>query len=222
MMTGFIFYGGYLGAQDDNEPRYLLTGNDGNVHISGFGAPIIGFGSVEGNFAVYNGGGGAVLLNQTFYAGGYGMGLSTQHSIDILTLTNSQGKEVTYEDLHTHFGHGGFWFGYIHKPEKAVHFAASAKLGWGSISLTEQDFGEDVYDNVVLDNVFVVHPQAELELNLLKWFKMNIGAGYQFVAGVDKKYKDASGNRVNFFNASDFSKPQLTVSLLFGGFGGVK
>lgn len=222
MMAGYLLYGTGVIAQENDEPRYLLTGRDGKVHVSGFGAPIVGFSSVEGNFAVYNGGGGAVLLNQTFYAGVYGMGLSTEHSRDEFTLLNSQNQKITYTDLHTNFGHGGFWLGYIHKPERAVHFAASTKLGWGSIALTEQEYGVDKYDNVVTDNVFVVNPQLEVEMNLLRWFKMNIGAGYQFVTGVDKTYKDISGNRVRFFDAADFSQPQLTVSLLFGGFGGVK
>lgn len=209
-------------AQEDKEPKYLLTGNDGQVHISGFGAPIVGFSSVDGNFAVYTGGGGAVLFNQTFYAGGYGMGLSTQHTRDELFLMNSSDEPVEYYDLYTHFGHGGFWLGYIHESYKAVHFGVSTKLGWGSVSLTEQDYTIDKWDNVVNDNVFVLNPQVEVELNLFKWFKFNGGIGYQFVAGLDKTYRDVNGKRLEFFDEADFSQPMVNISFLFGGFGNRK
>ncbi|MCD4734919.1 MAG: hypothetical protein K8R53_02645 [Bacteroidales bacterium] len=216
LILTFCFTG--LFSQEDREPQYLLSGNDGQVHISGFGAPIIGFSSIEGNFAVINGGGGAVLFNQTFYIGGYGMGLSTQHKRNNIEISGSTAK---YDDLYTRFGHGGFWLGYIHDSHKAVHFGFSTKLGWGSVSLTEQYNHDDYkWDNVVIDNVFVMNPQIEVELNLLKWFKMNVGAGYQFVAGIDRTYTNPQGNTVNFFESKDFNKPMVNLSLLFGGFGG--
>jgi hypothetical protein len=213
-----------LKGQESDEPRYLLGNKSGEVHVSGFGSYILGFSAVDGNFAVYNGGGGAVLLNQTVYFGGYGLGLSTRPNNGDITMIDSDGKELTYEDLYTRFGHGGFWIGYLHKSYKPVHFGASTKLGWGSLSMSNDtyDYNYDEYDyyQIANDNVFVVTPQVEVEMNLLKWFKINASVGYQFVAGVDRTYTNTSGEQVKFFDAKDFNQPMFNLSFMFGGFGG--
>lgn len=211
-------------GQDSYEPRYLLGNDQGEVHVSGFGAYIIGFSNTGGNFAVYNGGGGAVLLNQTVYFGGYGMGLSSRHNMGSLTMVESNGEIATYENLYSQFGHGGFWIGYIHQSYKPVHFGASTKLGWGSLSMSndilDNNYDEFQYYHLALDNVFVITPQIEVEMNLLKWFKINASAGYQIVTGVDKTYVNPAGQQVKYFNSKDFTQPMFNLSFVFGGFGG--
>ena len=225
LLAAFILPGiNMLSGQDSEEPRYLLGNKNGDVHVSGFGSYIIGFSSVGGDFAVYNGGGGAVLLNQTVYFGGYGLGLSTRQKTESLTIVNPDGNPTTYEDLYTQFGHGGFWVGYLHKSYKPIHFGASTKLGWGSLSMSndnyDNNFNEYKYYNIAYDNVFVVTPQIEVEMNLLKWFKINASAGYQFVTGVDKTYTNTSGDKVQYFEGKDYSKPMFNLTFAFGGFGG--
>lgn len=213
----------FVNAQDDNEPRYLIGSNDGKVHVSGFGAYTIGFSELYGDLAVYNGGGGAVLLNQAFYFGAYGTGLSTSHIADEITIKTGDQLD-TFDDLRTRFGHGGFWLGYIHQSNKPVHFGISTKLGWGAVSLTE-DYSYNYDDNynyysIVSDNVFVVNPQLEVELNMLRWFKINASAGYQFVTGIDQSYINADGNKTQYFGKNDFNKPVFNLTFAFGGFGG--
>jgi hypothetical protein len=211
-------------AQDDNEPRYLIGDNMGKVHVSGFGAYTIGFSEVNDNLAVYNGGSGAVLLNQTFYFGGYGTGLSTAHRRNDIAIKTGGNVVEYYSNLRTGFGHGGFLLGYIHQSHKPVHFGVSTKLGWGAVSLTEDytdnSFNDYGYYNIVSDNVFVVNPQLEVELNMLRWFKINASAGYQFVTGIDQTYINADGQRTQYFGKNDFNKPVFNLSFVFGGFGG--
>jgi hypothetical protein len=214
---------GSLYSQDKNETQFLLNNGSGKVNVSGFGTFNIGFSSFDNDLAVYNGCGGAVLLNQTLYFGIYGMGLSTQHGRDGFTMINNSGTPVTYEQVYTQFAHGGFWLGYIHKSSKPVHFGASTKFGWGGASLTNQQFSSGYdepynYYSIVTDEVFVFTPQIEVEVNLLKWFKMNASAGYQFVTGLDKYYINENGNQVDFFNSSDFNQPVFNLSFVFGWF----
>lgn len=212
-----------LQAQESTDFKFLLGGNEGKVNVSGFGAYTIGFSQYDGNLAVYNGGGGAVLLNQTAYFGLYGTGLSTSHKRDNLTIATNDNSMVTYENLLTKFGHGGFWIGYIHKSYKPVHFGASTKIGWGSIGLAEDyyEYDHDTYDNnlIVDDHVFVLTPQLEVEMNLLRWFKINAAAGYQIVSGVSSTYVDEFGAKQSFFSNKDFSQPVFNLSFVFGGFG---
>ncbi|MCB2220420.1 MAG: hypothetical protein KQI35_08505 [Bacteroidetes bacterium] len=214
----------HMQGQDNPEFRYLLGGNNGKVNVSGFGAYTIGFSQVDGNLAVYNGGGGAVLLNQTVYFGLYGTGLSTRHYRKNLTMMDPVNNEISYTDLVTNFGHGGLWIGYIHESHKPVHFGASTKIGWGGINLTNDyyDNNYDTYDyySVASDNVFVLTPQIEVEMNLLRWFKINAAAGYQIVTGINSTYVDSNGEYQNYFESSDFNQPVFNLTFVFGGFGG--
>ncbi|MBN3034243.1 MAG: hypothetical protein JW861_01550 [Bacteroidales bacterium] len=213
-----LLYVTLLCAQETKEMSYLLEG-DGKVKVSGFGGPIVEFTGMGGSIGVLTGGGGAVLLNQTVFFGGYGMGLTTTYRRDILNWDDGRGNVRNFYDLRTDFGHGGFWVGYIHQAYKPVHLGISTRLGWGAISLSRDEYGVDEYDSYGLDNVFVVNPQLEVEFNLFRWFKINLGAGYRFVTGVDKTYTTADGIRKNFHESNDFNQPEVSLSLLFGGFG---
>jgi len=208
----------FANSQEATQPKYLLSGN-GKVVVSGFGGPTVGFSAIEDNLAVFTGGGGAVLLNQKVFFGGYGEGLSTIHERDPFTIVNASGFKEEYTDLRTEFGHGGFWLGYIHQSHKAIHLAASTKVGWGGASLIDKSDWKKHDGDLVTDNVFVLTPQLEVELNMLRWFKINIGAGYRLVSGFGKTYENIDGERVKYFDEADFSQPELTVSFLFGGFG---
>lgn len=207
-----------LKAQDEKPTQYLF-GNNGKTSITGFGAPIVEFSSKGGNFAVSTGGGGAVLINQTLFFGGYGMGITTEHNIDGLIIKQSNGEIINYPTMRTIFGHGGFWLGYIHNRKEALHWGVSTKIGWGAIELIDADFDTESHTKTGFDQVFVLTPQIEMEMNINSWFKVNIGAGYRFVSGVDKTYVNANGEVVNFYKSSDFNSPQASISFLFGGFG---
>ena len=208
----------YANAQD-NKPTQYLFGNNGKTSVTGFGAPIVQFWSKGGDFAVSSGGGGAVLINQTFFFGGYGMGMATVHNVENLKVFQTNGTAVSYPTLRTNFGHGGLWLGYINNRKAAVHWGVSAKIGGGAINLMDADYDMTDHKGIGIDGVFVFIPQVEMEMNINRWFKINIGAGYQLVSGVDKTYINASKEVVKYYNSSDYNSPQLSISFLFGGFG---
>ena len=55
---------------------------------------------------------------------------------------------------------------------------------------------------------------------MLRWFKINASAGYQFVTGIDQTYINADGQRTQYFGKNDFNKPVFNLTFVFGGFGG--
>lgn len=211
-VLGLLFSLGCLQAQDaQDEPfRYLFAPGDHNY--SGFGGPLVQFGPVEGELGVYSGGGGALLIDQRFFVGGYGMGLASRHIHNNVELNGRY-----YDRLRTSFGHGGFWLGYIYQPSNLVHLGFSTRLGWGELALYDDRYDLDTYDYHTRDRVFVLHPQLEAELNITRWFKLNAGVGYQLVTGVDDfRYSDT---QELVFVEDDYSGPQVTLGFLFGGFG---
>lgn len=208
----FLLFGSTgLSAQekDPNEFTYLF--NDQKFRFSGFGAILTQFGTAEGALGVFPGGGGALLINQQFFFGGYGLGLANAS-----LHRNVEVNGVRYDRLRTNFGHGGFWLGYIHQAEKLLHFGLSSRIGWGELALYDDRFDFDQYDYLARDIVFVFSPQIEAEINLTRWFKMNAGVGYQWVSGIRPQHFTDSG--IPIFEQNDFCTPQATISLLFGGF----
>ncbi len=179
-------FSGICWAQDD-QPKTLV--GDGKVRISGFGGPIIEFSSVNGTPVVGAGGGGAAIFNNIFYFGGYGTGFSKTN----IRMGN--------ETIDLEFGHGGFWLGYIIRPNNIVHAVVSTKLGWGEI--TEFTTGQPRF---VSESVFVTQPQLEVELNITLWFKVNVGLGYRWVTSQDITQLGMSGIAGN-------------INFLFGWFG---
>lgn len=203
----------------DVEKREFLFGGDKPLRISGFGAPIIEFSSVAGDFSVSTGGGGAVLFNQCFFIGGYGLGtVNTGPENFTLQIREFDLDIHTYTNLRRMFGHGGLWLGYIHNSHKAIHMAVSTKIGGGAVGYYDFDFNNWNTD-LGWDAVFVFTPQVEIEMNLLKWFKVNVGVGYRLVSGINETYTNADGEEQSYFRSTDFSSPQASVSLMFGGFG---
>ncbi|MEM9326205.1 MAG: hypothetical protein AAGA85_11135 [Bacteroidota bacterium] len=187
----FLLFVGLTALAHGQRPDVLI-GND-YESISGFGGPFLSFVPIGGKLSVFTGGGGAILLDNTFYLGGYGMSMADDRTI------TQEGNEYGVD-----FGHGGLMLGYNFRPENLIHFSVGSKLGWGTLSYRARA------DNVrnVNDKIFVVHPSAEVEFNITHWFKTNVGLGYQQVIGVDDF----------FYDTAEASGPAVSVSLLFGWF----
>ena len=207
----------FSATQAQEDMKYLFQSKDGDVPISGFAAVINEFSSFNKDFGFSLGGGAALLIDQRFFIGAYGLGLTTRHERYYASYKDGNLKEL-YPI--TRFGHGGFWLGYIHKPKNAVHFGVNTKLGWGAVTLTDkvtkyEDFTRENYN---LDNVFVITPEITLGLNLLKWMRADIGLGYRFVTGVDDTYNEESV-KLDYYSKDAFNSVTGSVTLAFGWFG---
>lgn len=179
-----------LFSQEQTEKHEIQTLFGSGVRISGFGGPFMSFTVANGEFAHMMGGGGGIILNNFFF-GGYGEGLTN-------FIENTPGGDKI------EFGHGGFWTGYSFLGTKPVHPAVSCQIGWGGITLANPNT-QETYNN---DNVFVITPTVECELNFFSFFRLSVGANYRFVTGVN------TDNLTNW----DMSGPGVFLAFKFGGF----
>ncbi|MFT4739190.1 MAG: hypothetical protein ACI8QD_000534 [Cyclobacteriaceae bacterium] len=196
--TLLIILGVFVAASTfaQRNPQTLL--GDGVEFTSGFGGFMTQFAPIKGDLSAMSGGGGALLLNNTFYFGGYGMGLA-----DDITVTDGTA------DFDVSFGHGGLMMGFIIMPSKVAHLGISTKVGWGDISFSQfATNGTGFTGSPFSDNVFIVSPQAEIEVNMTSWFKVNASVGYQLANGVDNA----------FYTDNDFNGTTIGFSFLFGWF----
>jgi hypothetical protein len=198
-------------AQDEEEAIQTILSDE--IVFSGFGSPFVEFSSVNDQFAVILGGGGGLMVNQSVFIGGYFEGLMTNHyREDLHTIVDTEKPKISFE-------HGGIWLGYVYKHQKAVHGGLSMKLGWGEIDLKDSENGNPDSDYDYRDRIFNIQPQVEIEFNMTRWFKINVGAGYRFVTSIDATYGNSPGDQVDFYDINDFNSPVGTISLIFGGSG---
>lgn len=169
-----------------------------NARVTGgFGGPIFSLSHANGQTGYGAGGGGGVVLNQ-FYVGLFGMG-------------------ETYGPFYRHqeqlaLGYGGLWLGYTVPSHKLVHLSTSLKIAGGAAGATdfEDDWDFD-HHNDWPDVVFVAVPEAGLELNVSRWFRLSGTVGYRFVEGFEGW---------NNFGKNDLNAPVYNLTLRFGWFGG--
>jgi len=189
----FLFLGislliGLKAQEEEDEIQTLFGGEE--IRISGFGGPLMNFSILDDKFAHIMGGGGGVLINDFFF-GGYGVGLT--NSIRFQDSSNELG-----------FGHGGFWLGYNFMTKKVVHPSIHMQIGWGKISERLPSGGHATRE----DNIFVIIPTLELEMNVTRYFKISAGANYLFIAFVEEEG----------YSESDFMSPGAFLAFKFGWF----
>jgi hypothetical protein len=192
MRTTIIFSALLLSGIAASAQEETLFSRSGGA-AGGFGGPIWEFTNVRNQFTVNFGGGGGVIVDG-FFLGGFGLG-------GALPRTTVNERRVT-----PGFGYGGLWLGYVYPSEKAIHFYSSVKVGWGAVAINFEDF------NLSGDasSFFALTPEAGVELNLFRWFRLVAAAGYRWVNG----YEPIAG-----ITQSELRGVTGSLTLRFGGFG---
>ncbi len=172
-----------------------LLGPD--TKIGAFGGPMMDFTTVGNDFGFMMGGGGALIFNRKFYFGGFGTGLTTGVQ-----------RVVDAEEMNLDMGYGGFMLGYLFRPNDAIHFGLSSRLGFGSAELRSLNTVPFSQQRTIRNSIFAAIPQAEIELNLTKFMRLNIGAGYRMVTGLSKP---------EFGNSDALDGLNFNLTVKFGG-----
>jgi hypothetical protein len=147
----------------------------GPVAHGGFGGPVFGLTQIGGEPGVLTGGYGGWIINHTVFLGGGGYGLVNE--IDA-------GTTSTGDEMYMNFGYGGFQMGMILGSNRLVHLTGSDLLGTGALGYRQYDL-EDWEDILTDDIIYVIEPAVNVELNVTKFFRVDVGASYRYVMGVD-------------------------------------
>ena len=175
-----------------------LVGN-GDIDHGGFGAPVIKYTQIYDEPSLLVGGRGGWIINHTFVIGGGGYGLVNEIQSDFQI-----GNVPTY----IHFGYGGLELEYIGLSDQLIHFSVYTLIGAGGVNLSD-NFYEDWDDHHYgSDSFFVINPEVNIEINIVSFFRINAGAGYRFISGIDS---DTLQNE-------DFSGFSAALTLKFGSF----
>ncbi len=201
-----IFTSACIFAQEET-----LIGN-GEVAHGGFGGPVVKYTQIYGKPAVLVGGRGGWIINHSFIIGGGGYGL----------VNNIQSNNTTWplffnDKPYINFGYGGLELEYIIQSDKLLHFSVITLIGAGGVSyrdnLWDDDWDNDSDDDdddwdSPSDEFFVLEPGANLELNIVSFFRINAGVSYRFISGAN--LDDLSNN--------DLAGLAASLTLKFGVF----
>lgn len=193
----------FCGIADAGAQRNeTLAGNRSNTDFGGFGGPVVKLTSLVGESVALSGGRGGLIINRRLVIGAGGYALGQQ---DLRTdFRFGNGDASTLE-----FSYGGFELEYITRPSRLVHATFYALIGGGQVShVSEQSQGGAVLRQRLDSDLFVLEPAVTLELNVTRWFRTGIGAGYRFV----------DGSNLPRVNDAALSRGVGTLSFKFGSF----
>jgi hypothetical protein len=129
---------------------------------------------IKDTFTLLIGGRAALLVghNWAFGAGGYGV------------VNDPVPEEFEGEGLVKLRGYyGGFILEYIAWPEKVVHLSLPVLVGAGKVeykgTYRDSETGEDS------DTYFILEPGLNVQFNVTRFWRMDLGASYRYVSGCD-------------------------------------
>ncbi|MEE4198143.1 MAG: hypothetical protein V2I54_10900 [Bacteroidales bacterium] len=197
-------------AKDDIETIF----SEENLKFSGaFISPELKVGNVNDDNGILLGGKMGAIFNDRFTVGLGGYGLTAKSSFDCDLDDMIPGDETK---VRIGMGYGGLALEYAFFSKKAIHFSIPVLVGAGGFIFYEDD--GDLWDDDFneLDNTaaFIVEPGINLELNLFKHFRFNVGASYRLVQGTSLD-ENGLGNLIGDDDLSDFT---INASLKFGFF----
>ncbi|MBN2323349.1 MAG: hypothetical protein JXQ30_06410 [Spirochaetes bacterium] len=136
-----------------------LIGED--IESGGCGGPVVKFSGVNDTFAVFVGGRGGWIINHSFVIGGGWYGLVT----DVFVSGNK-----------LNMAYGGLWTEYILNSDNLVHFTFGTLIGMGNAHFDPQGTDQRTY--------FLFEPEANVEINVVRFFRVCAGVSYRFAIGV--------------------------------------
>jgi len=162
----------------------------------GYLAPEIKVGNVHEDASLLVGGKIGMTFNDRFTIGVGGYGLTNNSNFDINVGTPLQ------ESARIGMGYGGLALEYTFFSNKAIHFTIPVMVGAGGIYVYDDDgdFFNNEWDEIENSAAFVVEPGVNVELNLFKFFRIDLGASYRLISQTDLVYltnEDLSDFTVN-------------------------
>jgi hypothetical protein len=186
MMTGAFLFG---------QEQTLVRGH---VDHGGYGGPGLKLSQITGETAILTGGSGGWIIDHVVFLGGGGYSLVNEIPF---------GQSEAGEDRYISFDYGGLELGFILGSDRLIHLTAHSLFGTGVVGYRFHDI--DIEDpETASDLIWVLEPTVNLELNVMKFFRIGAGASYRYVLGVD------SGGLTN----DDFGGLSAMLMLKFGKF----
>ena len=168
-----------MAQENQNEYRSIFNKKaDQRVSHGGYGSFGVGYTTIDSKDAILMNFKGAWVINHSVALGFSGTG-----------FFNNLSKSLNNED-YLGGGYGGFYFEPILLAKSPLHLSFPILIGGGGISVIPNNYWDwDSFNyQYNYDVFFLVEPGVELEINMVKFFRVAIGASYRFTNGVLLNY----------------------------------
>ncbi len=168
-----------------------LVNSNGFTHNGFFFAPVIRVSSINDEVAFLPGFRGAWTINRAVSLGFEGYGLAP---------TIQQDNIVPGQSVRPLMGYGGFFIEPIIQSNRVVHFTFPVMFGAGWVGYIEdwsdRELLDDPTDELIDDEIiWVIEPGANVEVNIARFFRVDVGVGYRFTQDVKLVNTSPSGFR---------------------------
>jgi len=146
----------------------------------GYGAFSITYSEIDRKNAIQFGGRGAWIIDHSLAIGFGGTGFLNDYQYDA----------ILDENVNLAGGYGGLYIEPILAPRFPFHISFPIFLGVGAIAYTSDSYNDNHWDNYIEDTdvYLIAEPGVELEFNILKYFRIALGAYYRYTSDVHLEY----------------------------------
>lgn len=173
----------------------------GDVTHGGYGGPVVKFTTMTNEGAVLVGGEGGWIINHSLIIGGAGYGLATVHDAPP-ALSPPVGRSTLQ------LGYGGPRLAFVIRPHDVVHVTLATLIGGGGYTILTRYDALDDHKTHDSQAFFVLEPEVQVEVNLLKFLRAGVGVSYRYI-GTES---------VPGLATSDLSGPSGSVVIKAGAF----
>ncbi len=203
-------------AQDNGEEmKTLFKKPNTPVHHGGFMAFTFGYTQIDKQDAINLGGRIGWLINHRFTLGLAGYGYYN----NLHKPSDSRPEEYAISG-----GYGGLFIEPIVRPFDPVHVSFPIIFGVGGVAAGSKDIWNEHYNynnyNYDSDVYLVFEPGVDVEFNILKFFRLAVGASYRLTNGVNLEYQyyDGATPMTTVVSKNALDSFNVDMSLKFGFF----
>jgi len=183
------------------EMRTLFGDRDNKISHGGYGSISVGWTQIDSKDVLTLGGRAGWLIDHHVTLGVAGKAFMNSVYVDGYWPTN----EGFNEGYYLVGGYGGFFIEPIIAPHSPIHVSFPILIGGGGLALNENtwhdyDWEYDYYEPFDWDSYFVFEPGVEIELNVVEFFRIGLGASYRITSNMHMQY--VPKDMMNGFNAA--------------------
>jgi hypothetical protein len=214
LIAGLVLLPLCLDAQDKG--MSTLFGGNKDIRYGGYGAFEARLTQLDGSLSGFLlGGRGGVILDEVFSFGGAGYGFIPVAKIDCPIPGHENEKNNFWTG-----GYGGLFFEYINSSNSLVHLTANVLIGAGGITYLSHNNTNNRNSAHPISVSFVLEPGIGIELNVMKNFRMYLGASYRYAPNFEFQYQDEYGKTQDVVPNTAFNGISINLGFKFGSFKG--
>jgi len=201
----------YAQEPGEKEMQTLFSNNKNKLDNGGYGAITIGYTQIDNENVMTLGGRAGWLIDHHVTLGLAGTAFVNSIEINGYWEDDPNSQQEGYYLVG---GYGGFFVEPIIAPNFPIHVSFPILIGGGGLALNYDtwheydDWDYDYYEPYDWDSYWVFEPGVEIELNIVKFFRVSFGATYRLTSNLHMNY--APKDMLNGFSGN--------VSLKFGKF----